>query len=451
MAIPNENYVLRLHEKEGSLYHMRVLDLLVTGPAERTALVEWGYGRPMDQAGFSVIRFDPLGKVLSQFSKTLCLFSNVECGNYSLETGSLIQMKDGFIIAGTATNIYTGVPHAIAIRVDNVGNIRWGRKYVHDIGHPSTSKIMSIVPLATPDHFLISASTSDDDTILYTIEGGSGTLLESHMLYDTVVYRLRRTSFGVLAVGALLKGGLNPSPAIFAFTDTDVRPLWVRWAIWEKERGEHGIRWFDVAEGESKLLLIGNEGGHFGDDSPMMTLLDKSMLPKTTDVIKTFVPTLGDKPVRLRSAVNHQDLVIPLTTGGDTFSAFAVTGEVDQQPWLFVIKDDGTMLFQKKLRIPDGAQGGASPVIWASYEEIISGGFVKTGSTPRGFIASSPVTNLRGTSMCSAETPVVLVEDHLYAEIGLLGLDPLNMHMTDWSIDEGRDVDVKMGCLDLQG
>ncbi len=198
------------------------------------------------------------------------------------------------------------------------------------------------------------------------------------------------------------------------------------------------------------LLVVGNVGGRFGDDSPMMAFLNKAKLPTTTDVIKTLVPMLGDDPVRLRAVVNHQDLVIPLK-GGDTFSAFCVTGEVKQQPWKFVIKDDGTLLFQKKLRIPDGAKGSETPVVWASFEEIVTGGFVTTGSTPRGFIASSPVTNARGSSTCSAETMVIMGEDHLYAEQGVLGFEILNMHMTDWSISEGKDLDVLRGCLDVQG
>jgi len=459
MAIPNDNFVLRLHEQKNStLVDMNVLDLVVTGPAERTALVAWAYGArgSAEMAGFSVIRFDPLGNVipdmpgkLGKFSKTLCRFKDIECGNFRLETGFLVPTPDGFIIAGTATSIFNGEQNPIAVRVDNLGNIRWGRKYVADVGHPSTAKITSIVPLATPNRYFISAINSDDDTLFFQIDG-SGTLLDFHLFSGTHIRRMRMTTLGVLAVGEILRGGFDPAPAICAFAATDARPLWIRWAIWEHELPEHGVRWFDIAEGESMLLVIGNVGGRFGDDSPMMAFLDKAKLPTTTDVIKTFVPTLGTDPVRLHAVVNHQDLVIPLK-GGDTFSAFCVTGEVKQQPWKFVIKDDGTMLFQKKLRIPDGAKGSETPVVWASYEEIVTGGFVTTGSTPRGFIASSPVTNGRGSSTCSAETAVILMEDHLYAEQGILGLENVNMHMTDWSISEGRDLDLMKGCLDVQG
>jgi len=459
MAIPNDNFVLRLHEQKNSnLIDMKVLDLAVTGPAERTALVAWAYGArtTADMAGFSIIRFDPLGNVLpdvpgraGKFSKTLCRFSAIECGDFRLETGFLVPLTDGFIIAGTATSIFNGEQNPIAIRVDNLGNIRWGRKYVGEVGHPLTARITSIVPLQAANRYLISSINSDDDTMLFVIDG-SGTLLESHLMSGTIIRRLRMTTLGVLGVGEILRGGFDPAPAILAFDAVDIRPLWIRWAIWEHELPEHGIRWFDIAEGESMLLVVGNVGGRFGDDSPMMAFLNKAKLPTTTDVIKTLVPMLGDDPVRLRAVVNHQDLVIPLK-GGDTFSAFCVTGELKQQPWKFVIKDDGTLLFQKKLRIPDGAKGSETPVVWASFEEIVTGGFVTTGSTPRGFIASSPVTNARGSSTCSAETMVIMEEDHLYAEQGVLGFEILNMHMTDWSISEGKDLDIMRGCLDVQG
>jgi hypothetical protein len=454
MAIPNDNFVLRLREpKNFPLIGMSVLDVAVTGLAERAALVEW---RGSDMAGFSIIRIDPLGnvvpdvagKLLGKISKTLCRFKAVECGNFRLETGYLLPLSDGFIIAGTATGIFSGEQNPFAVRIDNLGNIRWGRKYVGDVGHPSTAKVTSIIPMLLPNRYLISAINSDDDSLVFQIDG-SGTLIDSQLVSDAHIRRMRMTTLGVLGVGEILRGGFNPEPAIFAFTGTDARGLWTRWAIWERELPDHGVRWFDIAEGESMLLVIGNVGGRFGDDSPMMAFMDKAKLPTTTDKIKTYIPTLGTDPVRLRAVVNHQDLVIPLK-GGDTFSAFCVTGEVNQQPWKFVIKDDATLLFQKKLRIPDGAKGSEAPVVWASFEEIITGGFVTTNTIPRGFIASSPVTNARGSSMCSAETDVVMKEDFLYAEYGIPAAVPVPMHMTDWSIDEGRDPDILKGCLDAQ-
>jgi hypothetical protein len=138
MAIPGENFVLRLHEKDGTLIRMNVLDLAVTGPAERVALVEWAYGRitTADTAGFSILRFDPLGNVLGQMSKTLCFLSGIECGNFQLETGYLAPVVDGFILAGTATNIYTGAQYPIALRIDNAGRVRWAHRYVADYPHP---------------------------------------------------------------------------------------------------------------------------------------------------------------------------------------------------------------------------------------------------------------------------------------------------------------------------
>ena len=149
------------------------------------------------------------------------------------------------------------------------------------------------------------------------------------------------------------------------------------------------------------------------------------------------------------AVINHQDLVIPLASG-DVYSAFCVTGDVNQQPWSFAITEDQTLLWQKKLRIPATSKGRQVPVIWASFEEIISGGFVTTGSTPRGFLASSPVTNGRGSTNCSEETAVTFPNGILYEHRSLGEDEPLTMRTLDWGSDQGRDLDVKSGCLDLQ-
>jgi len=236
MAIPNDNFVLRLHEpKNFPLIGMSVLDVAVTGTAERAALVEW---RGSDTAGFSIIRIDPLGNVVGKISKTLCRVRAVECGNFRLETGYLLPLADGFIIAGTATTIFGGEQNPFAVRIDNLGNIRWGRKYVGDVGHPSTAKVTSIIPLLTPNRYLISAINSDDDSLVFQIDG-SGTLIDSQLVSDAHIRRMRMTTVGVLGVGEILRGGFDPAPAIFAFTGTDARGLWTRWAIWEHELPEH--------------------------------------------------------------------------------------------------------------------------------------------------------------------------------------------------------------------
>src|SRR5216684_1537889 len=452
MAIPGENFVLRLHETEGTLIHMNVLDLAVTGATERAVLVEWAYGTRLtaNLAGFSILRFDTFGRVLGQVSKTLCSFSNIECGNFQLETGCLIPLVDGFIVAGTATNIFSGVQNPIALRIDNAGTVRWVWKYVADILHPTTAKITSIVPLDAPDRYLISAIGADDDTWLFQIDGVSGSITDTRLIPFAHVRRLRMTSLGVLAVGERV-GGVRPNitPIIIAFDSTSAAPLWMRDFVFENESPHSGVRWFDIAEGSEVLLVVGNVVGLVHEVSPMMAFLDKRSLPTPGDIIKVILPTLGDDAVRLRAVVNHQDLVIPLV-GDDVFSAFCVTGDVNQQPWSFAMKEDQTLLWQKTLRIPGTSTGREVPVIWASFEEIISGGFVTTGSTPRGFVASSPVTNFRGISGCSVETNVTFPEGVLFAERELPPHEPLAMHKLDWSSDQGRDLDVKRGCLDMQ-
>ena len=218
---------------------------------------------------------------------------------------------------------------------------------------------------------------------------------------------------------------------------------------WEDEGGDRGVRWFDIAEGNNVLLVVGNIVGHTNNEiSPMMAFLDKHSAPSPGDFIKIFVPAEGDSPVRLRSVINRQDLVIPLE-GGDVYSAFCVTGDVNKQPWSFAIAEDQTLLWQKKLRTPAMSEGREVPVIWPSFEEVITGGFTTTGSsTPRGFIASSAMTNGRGTSDCSEETHVTFPEGTLHAHRSLGEDEPLTMRTVEWSTDQGQDLDVEKGCLD---
>ena len=450
MAIPGENFVLRLHETDGTLIHMNVLDLAVTSATERVALVEWAYGirTTADTAGFSILRFDPLGNVLGQISKTLCSFSDLECGNFQLETGFLVPLIDGFLVAGTATNIFTGVQHPIAMRMDHAGSVRWAHQYVADVGHPTTAKITSIVPIQIPNRYLISAISSDDETWLFQIDAGSGMIVSSRLVWFMRTRRLRTTSLGILAVGET-NTLISSEPAIMALDSMTAIPLWLRTFTWEDEGPDTGVRWFDIAEGSDVLLVVGNVVGHVNEVSPMMAFLDKRSLPTPGDIIKVLVPTLGDDPVRLRAVINHQDLVIPLASG-DVYSAFCVTGDVNQQPWSFAITEDQTLLWQKKLRIPAASKGRQVPVIWASFEEIISGGFVTTGSTPRGFLASSPVTNGRGSINCSDETAVTFPNGTLHEHRSLGEDEPLTMRTLDWGSDQGLDLDVKTGCLDLQ-
>lgn len=450
MAKPGENFVLRLHEKEGSLIHMNVLDLANTGAAERAALVEWAYGTrgTANLAGFSIIRFNPLGNVLGQISKTLCSFNNFECGNYQLETGILIPVFDGFIVAGTATNIFTGVQNPIAIRMDNAGSVHWAHKYVADVGHPTTAKITSMVAMQAPDRYLISALSSDDESWLFQIDGNTGFLTSSRLVSYLRIRRLRMTTLGVLAVGETNELDGGPEPAILALDPMTAAPLWLRTATWENEGGDRGVRWFDIAEGNKVLLVVGNIVGHVNEISPMMAFLDKYSAPSPGDFIKILVPTDGDTPVRLRAVINHQDLVIPITSGDDINSAFCVTGDRNKEPWSFAIAEDQTLLWQKKLRVPAMSEGREAPVIWPSFEEIISGGFVTTGSTPRGFIASSAMTNGRGVGNCSEETNVKFPEAILYAHRSLGEDEPLTMRTLDWFSDQGQDLDVKRGCLD---
>src|SRR5258707_5845634 len=81
----------------------------------------------------------------------------------------------------------------IALRIDNAGTVRWVWKYVADVGHPTTARITSIVPLEAPDRYLISAVSSDDDAWLFQIDGASGTITDTRLISSTHIRRLRMT------------------------------------------------------------------------------------------------------------------------------------------------------------------------------------------------------------------------------------------------------------------
>jgi hypothetical protein len=313
------------------------------------------------------------------------------------------------------------------------------------------AKITSIVPLQAPDRYLVSAFNSDDETFLFQIEGATGRIAASSLLGDVRIRRMRMTSLGVLAVGEKGSSSLNPEPLIMAFDPMSGRELWARYWIHEDEGGDRNVRWYDIAEGNKVLLVVGNFVGHLPTDEvfPMMAFLDKESRPVPGAPIKVIKPA-GAEAIRLRSVINHQDLVIPLT--GDTINSFfVVTGDVNKQPWSFAIAEDQTVLWQKALKLPAGSEGRQAPVVWPSYEEVISGGFVKTGSVQRGFIVSSPFTNTRGTGNCSEETKVTFPPDSkLHPELGPLTADPLTMHDVDWFTEPGRNLMAKKQCLDLQ-
>lgn len=451
MAIPHENYVLRLREKDGTLIRMNVLDLAQVSGTERAALIAWAYGSRgiVDTAGFTILRFDPLGNVVGQFSKILCSFNNFECGNFELETGTLLPMADGFLLAGTATHIATGVRHPIAMRMNAAGVTRWKRKYTADIGHPTTARITSAVRMEPPNLALLSAISSEEESWLFAIDINNGDIANSRIQPFLCVRRLRRTTLGVLAVGETNEIVRGPEPIVHALDAVTAAPLWLRTFTWEDQGGDRGVRWFDIAEGKDVLLVVGNAIGHINEIAPWMAFLDKHSSPTPGNLLRAVMPTLDADPVRLRAVVNHQDFVIPLKAG-DINSIFVVTGDVQKQPWSFALAEDGTLHWQKKLRVAAGAEGRAVPVIWPSFEEVISGGFYTAGSTQRAFVASSPITNERGTGDCSAETGVSFPEKRLFPHSTLPTDEKMAMQAADWFVDQGRDVDVKKECLNAQ-
>ena len=460
MATPGENFVLRLLEAvdQPNLVHMNVLDVAVAGVADTVALVEWAYGigasPRVTLAGFSVLRFDLHGNLMWQLSRELCTFNNLECGQWEIE-GHLARTSNGVIVAGSGTKIDDPARKALlfAMRIDDVGAVLWARTYAPKDPIPEYARIASIAPMSVADHFLIAANTFfDDDAWLFEIDGG-GKVVNSALMPFLTVRRLRATpTQGIFAVGSLSNlpplnmthaAILNIDPARFSMR-------WQRNYFYGGESFLRGVRWFDIAEGDHSLLVVGNFVSDVTEVSPMMAFVETDAAgPRVGDVRSAFVPAKGDHPVRLRGVASFVEEIVPLA-GAKRKARFAVSGDVEQQPWQFLIDENGVIEWQKSYRISAGATGKLAPIRWPAFQHILAGGSIATGSRQRGFLTSSPLTPQPSDLHCSTGIAVDFLDQVLYQQQALPELETLTLEARDCYHDAGPLLRVKKGCLDSQ-
>jgi hypothetical protein len=459
MPAPGENFVLRLFEGQPNLVHMNVLDLGVAGVADTVALVEWAYSASaapiVSVAGFSVMRFDITGKLLWQVSRTLCALPNVECGQWEIE-GGLARTPNGFIVAGSGININDTArkPLMFAMRIDDAGALLWARTYAPTGPTLYPGRITSIAPMNLPDHYLIAAFNSVDETWLFVIDG-SGVVKNSAIAPVMRVRRLRATpTQGICAIGESNPDG-TPDPAILNIDPMTLAPRWWRSYTYGLSGFLFGVRWYDIAEGDRSLLVAGNLVSNVTElaQSPLLAFVatDTAAPPAVGEVRSAFLPAMGADPIHLRGVASFVEEIVPLAPG-DRKARFAVTGDVKQQPWQFVIDEDGVIEWQKRYRTTGADTGKLAPTAWPAFQHILAGGSVTTGgSRSRGFLTSSPVIAPGGEKHCSTEINVTFPDHVLYSHAMTPRFEPITITAGECYHEQGPLLTVKKECLDAQG
>lgn len=459
MTVPGENFVLRLLESENqpNLVHMNVLDVAVAGVADTVALVEWAYGvgaAPIVVlAGFSVMRFDLDGNLLWQLSRALCYLPNLDCGKWEIE-GHLARTANGFIVAGSGIKFddATRRPLMFAVRIDDLGAVLWTRFYAPKNPNPDYGRIASIAPMEVPNHFLIAANTFDDNAWFFEIDG-AGNVVQAANAIAFHVNRLRATpTQGICAVGALANNDISATlrTAVLCMDPVIFGSRWLCTYAYGAEGPLRGVRWLDIAEGENSLLVVGNLVSNTTELSPLMAFIETAAAGTRVGYVRSaFIPKMGDRPVRLRGVAGFVEEIVPVAAAARQ-ARFAVCGDVEGQPWQFLIDEDGVVEWQKRYRTPEGATGRLAPTRWPAFHHILAGGSVATGTRSRGFLTSSPAAPLAGDRHCSAAIAVEFPDQELDQKQPFPRFEPFALEAREGYLEAGPLLRVKKDCLDSQ-
>lgn len=451
MAFPGEDYVYRFHEPgpQPALLHARVLDVGV-GEASfyATVLAEWAYGDAgVEVAGFSLIHLDPLGNVKWQLSKTLSV--GTERGPWIIQEASLAESLGQHVIAGTAVHATEDFTIMFCIGIDDPEKpgdppiVRWANHYVlNRTLVPPPLRLSSITTThAAGGTYLMSVYHTSTS---WLIEIFQGSVRNSWEIESARIHRLRLTAGeGILGVGSYWS---NSAGILMSFDSSTFK---LRWAeSYNNGSDPYPLRWTDVAEGATSLLVIGHLfDGSLNEVSPMMASLTTGGGMKWA-----AVPTLGDVPVRLRRVSSHRDVVVGVSPFPET-AAFTISGDATQQPWMAVLGEDHAVQWQKFFRTVPPLTGSLESVSWATYDQILTGGSYTVGSgIPRGLYAASRSVVGRGTKRCGVQAnvmfPEVQLEQHGTTDF-IYGAT-----FTDYALvlDDGPPLAVVPGCIvDDQG
>ena len=163
---------------------------------------------------------------------------------------------------------------------------------------------------------------------------------------------------------------------------------------------------------------------------------------------------MGEQPVRMRGVSSFIEDVIPLAPT-ERRARFAVTGEVNHQPWQFVMDEDGTVEWQKRYRTAGADTGMLGPTAWPQYENILAAGWwMSGGARSKPFLTSSRLTiptKPGDLSHCATEIGVAFPDQYLFSRPMTPHLDPIAIETHECFHEEGPKLEAKKGCLDAQG
>ncbi len=462
MTIPGEDYLASVNQAFPPTW-MTVLDL-VAANFDTIALVTWSRQSdppvPVEATGSALIRFDPLGKVLWQTNLQLC-HGDGQC-RWGWEAAALVRTPDGVIVAGNtpAPGSWSGIA---AARFTDAGNVVWVKHYRGMIrGAPAEGQGRGIVRVhgSLDEQYLI-------ETWFFEIDGAGNPAGVSYSIPELELKRLRATpTQGIFAVGGRFTTPGDGKPWIVNLDPGTAMPRWERLystSLPDPPPETTGPVWYDIAEGASSLVVVGNslEGG-----TRMLGFIASLELdtpdPANAGTVR-WARTAAQEHWKghLLGIANLQFDPIPITSASVNgvaqdvdltlrWSAFAICGDLASSAWLLMMMEDGTIAWQKVYSPQWPFEGWLTPIIWPSYSQIVTGGLLvaqaATTPPPRAIVVSSRPDPGRGLIFCSKETHASFPSVEFTSERRETPREELAILVDNWSYKPLNPLPIDFGC-----
>jgi len=439
MSVPQEDYVLRLRWADPSALTSNVLDLLTVSGDETVALVAWEAqsGGAFLEAGFSVIRFTQAGDVLWQSTHTLCEMGDFsDCGQWVLRYGAIAVDGDRYVVIGTifdASN--ANVTDSIGVGIDEGGAVAWTKRYqtTRAIG-----RAKGIVPLAAPGKFLVaSRNAAETDTWLYGIDRNGALIGLEMRFFDKVLQRLRALpTQGIFVLGTNNDDPSHPLGWILNIDPATGKRAWER--TYDPADGTT-LRWYDAAEGEGIVTVIGNAGAIA---KPLLATLADNTAPDVGNVRAAFRPVSDDSGIFLNGIANFP---APASTSA---SMSSICGEFDGAAWHIAIDDAVNILWQKKYN-HGRSSASLTPILFPNADIVVAGGLaIVPGDPLRGLVVQSKAAiGSPGAFACGEETSAVFDPADLSSDPIKSPFKDLAMIASDVFVNQAPLIEVEEGCL----
>lgn len=431
MAVPREDYDLRLGWTDPSALTSTVLDLVAVSHDEVVALIAWqaSPGGKFLEAGFSVIRFTAAGKIRWQTNLTICGSAALaDCGKWVLDHGA-ITTDDGtrFIVIGTIINIDTpGIFDTIGVGIDDGGVVAWKLFYHTTL---AIGRAIGIAPLAKSGEFLVvSRNAAQTDTWLYAIDRNGAVLTTPPLIrfFKRFPQRLRALpTQGLCILGTSHEDPDHPMGWILNIDPTTGSRAWER--TYNPGDGTQ-LRWCDVAEGKDALIAIGNS-------SP-------GVKPFVVTLANNSAPDVGNVRAAFRPAADDTDIVV------NGIAPSSICGSFNEGPWHIAIDDWVKFLWQKKYD-HGHSKGSLTPIVFTNSDAVVVGGFAVVGGTPvRALLVQSKFTiGSPAPFGCGEETNAVFQPIDLSSEAIESTIGDLFIASNPGFVNQARPVETEEGCL----